>query len=318
MSLFSDRFKGWMANLFLNVAGNAFYQMLAGGTLLALIAAIGSRFAHLPDVWINRTEGALGICLFIVFGIFLISSVRFFQRGRTSHFAAFGAVESALQQMLPSHVVIQHADVVNIIQRGPNDYDASVHLHTVTITLRATTVATVASIATQVIRPEPPLESEKGHEIAALKAQLSSLAAREYPSLSHPKINELSEALLALPRIVVGRDNRHIDIRREELSDCMELADGIARAFRAADWRMMDEPKKPNTANPLPPGIWIAAPLNDPRAPLIADLLGQVLGPDYGPIGTKIEGSMDFGFPNFLDKFVVVRVAIGRKARSTR
>ncbi len=221
---------------------------------------------------------------------------------------------SAIARSLPG-IVIQHADVVNIIQRGPDDYDATVRLHTVSL---HATAGAVASIEMQVGRGELPLDSEKGPEITALKAQLSSIAAREYPPLSQSKINELSEALLALPRVVVGRDNRHIDIRRDELGDSIELADGIARAFQAADWRMMDEPKKPASPDRLPPGIWVIAPPNDPRAPLIADLLGKLLGSDYGPISTKIEASMDFGFPNFLDKLVVVRIAIGRKMRSAR
>lgn len=152
-------------------------------------------------------------------------------------------------------------------------------------------------------------------QIAVLRAQLSEVAAREYPPLSKFKISELAEALLILPRAVVGRDNRHIDIRREELSDCMELADSLARAFRAADWRMSDEPRKSGGGTPLPQGIWVVAGPDDLRVPPIADLLRKVLGPDYGPIGTKIVGSMDFGFPNFLDKFLVVRIAIGRKPR---
>jgi hypothetical protein len=162
---------------------------------------------------------------------------------------------------------------------------------------------------------DPVAANSLEKKLAELERQLAQVAAREYPPLPQDRMNQLSEGLIKLPRKIVDRDNRHIDIRRDEFADCIDLADAVASAFRAAGWQMMYLPRRGEGDELLPAGISVVAPPDDPRAPLIVTTLGSVLGPDYGPITLRTKSAVAYGLPSFLDGIVVIQIAIGQKPR---
>ena len=59
---------------------------------------------------------------------------------------------------------------------------------------------------------------------------------REWPSLTRQQISDLRNRLAATPAIIENRDNRRIEIVREEFPDCANLADDLAEAFKTAGW----------------------------------------------------------------------------------
>jgi len=115
-------------------------------------------------VWLTKTAiqyptatviAAFLILVLIIVIISAYQAVRFGAPPSLSKPEPIGAVDSALGRAFPN-VVIEHADVVNFIQRGPNEYEATVRLHTVT--LRAT-LHTTASIGAQVTVVKPPVQT---------------------------------------------------------------------------------------------------------------------------------------------------------------
>ena len=133
---------------------------------------------------------------------------------------------------------------------------------------------------------------------------------RAWPALSRRQISALRNRLAATHPTVGGRNNRHIEIVREEFSDCADLADDIAEAFQSG-WSIPNiTPDK--IWGHIQDGIWIVGPRDDPRKPILLSIFSEVLGPEYEPIG--LETTVPAPIPA-LDAAAVIRVAIGRKPR---
>jgi len=142
---------------------------------------------------------------------------------------------------------------------------------------------------------------------------------QEWRALTPNQRRILTAKLRSLPARINDQDNRHIDIKREDLSDCIDLADDLGDCFRRAGWTMTWEPK--NAENSFP-GISVSAGPLDPRVAPIADALREALGGDFLPVETRSVGilgapptqaSAAAGILGMLNAILVVQITIGRK-----
>jgi len=152
---------------------------------------------------------------------------------------------------------------------------------------------------------ESPIELKR--EVESLSNRLNEIQNRDWQPLSGANRDALKNRLSELPAVLSDRDNRHIQIVREEFSGCAVLADDFAQSFKAAGWSMTDDPDR-IWGGRIPPGMWVCAPNNDPRATALLQILQEVLGKEYEPIAY----SEVMGYA-MLNDAMVVRIAIGPK-----
>jgi hypothetical protein len=151
-----------------------------------------------------------------------------------------------------------------------------------------------------------------------LKRQLEVFRLRQWPTLNTATVNTLAKRVGDLPITLEGRDFRHIEIVREEPTDCVDLADDFISAFRQGSWELVDLPGHLWTT--INPGIWVCAPKSDPRAPALLKVLNEIVGDEYKPIqyqamssGLREVSRENTG--NSPDELLVIRLAIGRRRR---
>jgi hypothetical protein len=149
-------------------------------------------------------------------------------------------------------------------------------------------------------------------EVKVLRAQLEERQRREWPLLTREQKSALTDGLRALPTEINGRENRRVDIRRDDIPDCMDLADDLADCFRKAGWRMGWEPRRMGD-DPLTPGIHVIFAAGDPRAQPLAEVLTARLGQS---IGVPDLPASAFG-GDFIAQGMVPQILIGRRPKTS-
>jgi hypothetical protein len=128
---------------------------------------------------------------------------------------------------------------------------------------------------------ESPIELKR--EVQQLSDRLKEIQNRDWQPLSGAKRDDLKSRLSGLPAVLSDRNNRSIEIVREEFSGCAVLAEDFARSFKAAGWSTTSDPDRLLGAR-IRPGIWVCALNNDPRTTALLLILQEVLGKEYEPI----------------------------------
>ena len=152
-----------------------------------------------------------------------------------------------------------------------------------------------------------------------LKRQLETFRLRQWPVLTTEMVNSLATRLADLPTTLEGRDFRHIEIVREEPTDCVDLADDFVKAFRQGSWELVGLPS--HLIGSINPGIWVCAPKSDPRAPALLKVLNEIIGVEHKPIqyqemSSGLREINKLGYTaNTPDELLVIRLAIGRRRR---
>lgn len=132
-----------------------------------------------------------------------------------------------------------------------------------------------------------------------------NIRSREWPALSPKQIGDLRNRIAGIS----GMPVRKIQIVREDLVDCVDLAEDIAKAFRQAGWEVSDMDR---LWEPLPLGIKIVGPRDDARRSVLLAALGDVLGSDFD-LSIDVDKAHPWG--NVVPDAMVIRIAIGRRPR---
>ncbi len=159
--------------------------------------------------------------------------------------------------------------------------------------------------------------------VESLRSQLEERRAREWAPLTSDLKRELTAQIRTLPASLKQRDFRHIDIRRAEFTDCIDLADDLADCFRRAGWEVPFPPRAPETGASISTGIWVAGPLHDPRTEAMANVLFEALDVEYRPIkiwsiesaSSAVSNAVRSSLPAILADLMTIQIVIGRKPR---
>jgi uncharacterized protein (DUF3820 family) len=146
-------------------------------------------------------------------------------------------------------------------------------------------------------------------QIKNLESAVDNYRAAFWQPLTLTQKAALIEKLEALPVTLDGRDNRRIDIRRDDLADCADFAEDLAECFRKAGWQIAWEPRRTGEEL-ITPGIHVLLAADDPRAQPLATVLTEGLGqlvrvPRYP------------ADPVFLSQAMVPQIFIGRRPKAS-